>query len=136
MQIQKDKAPIHPGQILLQTLKQRQITKNVFAHRLGIRPQRVTDIIGGRMPVTTKIAVLLAAALRTDEDYWLDLQREYEKGLLNANRDFQKHVQLVKQDNTQASTYRVGLRYTNDQVCAGLHSHTPRYKAAGSRRVK
>ncbi len=71
--------PIHPGEILKeQFLDEYGISATVFAKKLGVPPNRITRIIAGKSRITADTALLLAAALGTTAEFWLNLQMRYD----------------------------------------------------------
>ncbi len=50
------------------TLAERRILKYVFAHRVGMHPQRLGAILNERTELTPKLAARIAAALREDDE--------------------------------------------------------------------
>lgn len=79
MRIPEHRIPTHPGKILAEEfLKPLRITQSCFAEHLGVPVGRISRIIHGRAPVTAETAWLLAQALRTTPDFWLNLQSAYD----------------------------------------------------------
>lgn len=67
--------PTPPGEMLLEEyLKPAGITQLALAERMGVPIQRVNGIIAGRRAVTAESAILLAQALGTTPELWLNLQ--------------------------------------------------------------
>jgi addiction module HigA family antidote len=87
--------PTPPGEILLyEFLEPLGITQTEFARRLGIPIQRINTIINGRRAVTAETALLLAAALQTTPEFWLNLQRNHD--LWHARRRFKSVVRPIR----------------------------------------
>lgn len=69
------RAPIHPGEILLEEfLKPMDIPQTELAAMLQVPYQRVNEIINGKRGVTPSTALRLAKVFGTSEDFWLNLQ--------------------------------------------------------------
>ncbi|HZY05734.1 MAG TPA: HigA family addiction module antitoxin [Anaeromyxobacteraceae bacterium] len=67
--------PTPPGEMLLEEfLKPAGITQVALAAKMGVPIQRVNGIISGRRAVTAETAILLARALGTTPELWLNLQ--------------------------------------------------------------
>jgi addiction module HigA family antidote len=67
--------PTTPGEMLLEEyLKPAGITQVALAAKMGVPIQRVNGIISGRRAVTAETAILLARALGTTPELWLNLQ--------------------------------------------------------------
>lgn len=86
--------PTHPGEILreefLVPLGQ---TRVVLAEHLGVRIQRINELVRGKRGVTPETAWLLAQALNTSPEFWLNLQSAYD---LAVNRPRQKVSRLKR----------------------------------------
>ncbi|MGH7272559.1 MAG: HigA family addiction module antitoxin [Polyangiaceae bacterium] len=75
MRLPTHRAPTPPGEILLEEwLKPLKLTQLAFAKRMGVDIQLVNGIINGRRSVTAKTALLLAKALKTTPEFWLNAQ--------------------------------------------------------------
>jgi len=67
--------PTPPGEMLLEEyLKPAGISQVALAAKMGVHIQRVNGIIAGRRAVTAETAILLARALGTTPELWLNLQ--------------------------------------------------------------
>lgn len=70
-----DRVPTAPGETLREEyLKPLGISQEAFARHLGISRKTVNEIISGKSRITAAIALLLADALGTPPEQWLDLQ--------------------------------------------------------------
>ncbi|HXV37574.1 MAG TPA: HigA family addiction module antitoxin [Myxococcota bacterium] len=73
------RAPSHPGEVLLEEflvpLGQTQVA---LAEHLGVPVQRINELIRGKRGVTPETAWLLAQALDTTPEFWLNLQASYD----------------------------------------------------------
>jgi addiction module HigA family antidote len=70
-----DRVPTAPGETLREKyLKPLGISQEAFARHLGISRKTVNGIISGKSRITAAIALLLADALGTPPEQWLDLQ--------------------------------------------------------------
>ncbi len=80
----------HPGIILLKEfLEPLELTQKALAMHVGIPVQRVNEIVRGKRGITPATAWLLAEALNTSPEFWLNLQAVHD---LSANRP-DHHVQ-------------------------------------------
>ena len=71
----ENRIPTHPGEILLEEfLRPLGITQVAFARHIGAPVQRVNEIVRGKRGVTPETAWLLAGALGTTPEFWLNLQ--------------------------------------------------------------
>jgi addiction module HigA family antidote len=71
--------PAHPGEILREMyLEPMDVTITQAAEALDVTRKHVSAIINGRAPITPDMAIRLAAALRTDAEFWMNLQTQYD----------------------------------------------------------
>lgn len=79
--------PIPPGEILLEDfMKPLGISQNALARGLGVPPVTVNKIVHGRRAVTTETAFRLARYFGNTPGFWLNLQRDYDIELAQAQR--------------------------------------------------
>ncbi|MBI4614267.1 MAG: HigA family addiction module antidote protein [Planctomycetes bacterium] len=82
----------HPGEVLLEDfLKPLHISQVAFAKHLGVPLQRINEIVRGKRGVTAETAVLLAEALGTSPELWLNLQTNHD-----LTRELQKRRRKVR----------------------------------------
>jgi addiction module HigA family antidote len=75
----KNRIPIHPGEVLLEEfLKPLEITQVALADHLSIPVQRINELVRGKRGVTPETAWLLASALGTSPELWLNLQANHD----------------------------------------------------------
>lgn len=73
------RTPTHPGEILSEEfLKPLGVTQVALAEHLGIPVQRVNELVRGKRGVTPETAWLLAGALGTTPEFWLNLQTNHD----------------------------------------------------------
>ena len=53
----------HPGEVLLDELKARDLSQKEFAAEIGVQPTMLNEIIRGKRPVTADIAILFHQSL-------------------------------------------------------------------------
>jgi addiction module HigA family antidote len=69
----------HPGEYLLDDfLAPRGISQKAFAGHIGVAPVVVNDICKGRRGLTPKLAMMIANALGTELQFWLNAQIAWE----------------------------------------------------------
>jgi antitoxin HigA-1 len=73
--IPKHRAPTTPGEVLREEfLEPMGVSQTQLAERCGIPIQRINAVANGRREVTAETAVLLARALKTTPEFWMNLQ--------------------------------------------------------------
>jgi addiction module HigA family antidote len=68
---------IHPGEILKEELKSRNISQKNFARTIAISYTMLNEILNGKRNITTDFALLVEAALGTPAEHWLNMQARY-----------------------------------------------------------
>lgn len=75
----KHRIPSHPGEILLHEFLEPIGTSQVaFAKHIGVPLQRLNEIVRGRRGISPETAWLLAGALRTTPEFWINLQSQHD----------------------------------------------------------
>lgn len=70
--------PTHPGEILRDELDELDLSANVFAGKIGVPTNRVTEILAGRRSVTAETALRLGRFFGTTAQFWMNLQANYD----------------------------------------------------------
>lgn len=74
--------PAHPGKILKEEfLGELGISQVAFAAHIKVPVQRINEIVRGKRGITSETAWLLAQALDTTPEFWLNLQTTYDLAL-------------------------------------------------------
>lgn len=75
----ENRVPTHPGEVLLEEfLRPLDLTQVGFARHIGVPVQRVNEIVKGKRGVTSETAWLLAQALGTTPQFWMNLQSAHD----------------------------------------------------------
>ena len=83
--------PTHPGEILLEEfLKPLEITQVAFAKHIGVPVQRINELVRGKRGVTPDTAWLLAQALNTTPEFWINLQTAFDLAVNRPKRQVRK----------------------------------------------
>ena len=87
----ENRIPTHPGEVLLEEflvpLGQTQVA---LAAHLGVSVQRINELVRGKRGVTPETAWLLAQALNTTPEFWLNLQAAHDLALNRPSRKVPK----------------------------------------------
>lgn len=76
--IPRERIPAPPGEILMEEfLRPLAITQTALARHIGVPVRRVNEIVRGRRAVSPETAQLLAAALGTSPEFWVNAQASY-----------------------------------------------------------
>ncbi|NCB43813.1 MAG: addiction module antidote protein, HigA family [Clostridia bacterium] len=74
---------IHPGESLNEMLEDRNMAQVELAMRTGVSEKHVSSIVRGRSSISVSFAKKLEYALGVDASFWLNLQMNYDKELLD-----------------------------------------------------
>lgn len=70
---------IHPGVVLMEDfIEGFGITQNKLAVSIGVPPRRINEIVHGKRGITADTAIRLARYFGTSEEFWMNLQSNYE----------------------------------------------------------
>lgn len=81
------RTPTHPGEILLEEfLLPLEISQVELSAHIGVPVQRVNEIVRGRRGVSPESAWLLAQALGTTPEFWVNLQTAHDLAVQKPTR--------------------------------------------------
>jgi|SRR5580704_6871716 addiction module HigA family antidote len=91
---------IHPGEILREEfLKPMGLTANELARSIHVPAPRINDIVLERRGITADTAVRLARFFDTTEEFWMNLQLQYE--IRQARRRLRATIRKIHPRRTQ-----------------------------------
>jgi len=74
-----NRVPTHPGEVLQEEfLRPLALTQVALAGHLGVPVQRVNELVRKKRGVTPETAWLLAQALDTSPEFWMNLQANHD----------------------------------------------------------
>ncbi len=77
--IPENRIPTHPGVVLGQEfLAPLGLSQVALASHLGVPVQRINELVRGKRGITPETAWLLAQALNTTPEFWINLQSAYD----------------------------------------------------------
>ena len=74
----KKLSPVHPGQILKETLEDLGLNMNRLAQEIRVPANRIGAIIGGQRAITGETALRLGRYFNTTPAYWMNMQARYD----------------------------------------------------------
>jgi len=74
---------VHPGRFLKREMVVRKLSANRLSLDIGVPSGRVTDILNGRRAIT---AVRLGLYFGNSAQFWLDLQSQYDIGVVEREK--------------------------------------------------
>jgi antitoxin HigA-1 len=90
-----DIKPIHPGEVLFEVYMKPAIpplTIEMLSETLGLDEQLLADLIKGGRSITPLLAGQLSVVCRTTPEYWLQLQKMYDRQIANSMVARQRHA--------------------------------------------
>lgn len=89
--------PIHPGEFLRDELDALHLSARAFAAHIDVPPNAVTGILNGERGISAGMALRLARALGTSEQYWTNLQSLFELKKARATTKVDAITSLVEE---------------------------------------
>lgn len=77
---------VHPGRLLKRERTARKLSANRLSLDIGVPSGRVTDILNGRRAITADTAVRLGRYFGNGAQFWLDLQSQYDIGVVEREK--------------------------------------------------
>ena len=68
----------HPGELIKDELKERNMTQKELSELTGIKPSVLSETINGKRSVSLNVAVALEKALNIPAEFWMNLQTQYD----------------------------------------------------------
>lgn len=89
------KNKIHPGEILEQEfLIPMKLTAYKLAQGIGVQQTRISQILREKRSITADTAIRFSKFFGTSEEFWMNLQREYD--LRNAHAEKKEEFDKIK----------------------------------------
>lgn len=73
---------IHPGETLEEVLEDREMSQRELAIRTGMTEKHISTVIHGQKPISVAFAKKLEYALGIEASFWINLQSNYDRELL------------------------------------------------------
>jgi addiction module HigA family antidote len=70
--------PVHPGEILKETLGDLGLSMNRLAQALRVPANRISGIVAGQRAITGETALRLARYFNTTPGYWIGMQAQFD----------------------------------------------------------
>lgn len=77
--------PTHPGEVLKEELESRGISQRKFAAIISMPYTAFNEIVNGKRPVSTDLAIILETVLGIEAIFWINMQTRYN--IQSARRD-------------------------------------------------
>ena len=79
--------PVHPGEFLVDELREIGVTPTELSRRIGVPPSRVSRIIRGKRDITVDTALRLGQFFGTTPGLWINLRRDYDLDKVKAESE-------------------------------------------------
>ena len=87
--------PTHPGEILKDEIDYRGISQRALAAKIGVSYTQLNEVLNGKRPLNTEMALLIAAALDLDAEPLLALQMRYNMITARRNSSFAARLNRI-----------------------------------------
>jgi addiction module HigA family antidote len=77
---------VHPGRFLKREMIVRKLSANRLSLDIGVPSGRITDILNSRRGITADTAVRLGRYFGNSPQFWLDLQGQYDIGVVEREK--------------------------------------------------
>lgn len=91
---------IHPGETLKDIIDDREMSQKELAARCGVTEKHISTIVNCEKPISIAFAKKLEYALGIDSSFWINLQANYDKELLEykeINEISKEEIDILKQ---------------------------------------
>ena len=88
---------IHPGEILKDEIEYRGITQRELAAKMGISYTQLNEVLNGKRPVNTEIALLFEAALGLEPVALVNMQTRYNIQTARKDNNFAKRLEAIRE---------------------------------------
>ena len=88
--------PTHPGNLVKDELKYRNISQSQFSQKLGLPNTAFNEILNGKRPITTDFALLMEAALNIPAYMLIGLQTDYNLQVAKNDKKLLERLSEVR----------------------------------------
>lgn len=109
---------IHPGETLTEILEDRDMSQKELAIRTGMTEKHISTIVKGQKNISVAFAKKLEYALGIDASFWINLQANYDRELLEfeeVNNITEAELCILK-PLKQVTEYLVARRWLNENI--------------------
>lgn len=88
--------PTHPGEIIKDEIEYRGISQRMLAAEIGVSHTQLNEVLNGKRPLNTEMAILIATALDLDAEPLLALQTRYDMITTKRDQSFMRRLTAVR----------------------------------------
>ena len=89
---------IPPGETIREQLKSRGMSQKEFAERMGISEKHISNLINGKVELTSEMALKLESVLGVPAAFWNNLESRYREQLARIKKDkeIDQEIEMMK----------------------------------------
>ena len=109
---------IHPGETLTEILEDREMSQKELAIRTGMTEKHISTVVKGQKNISVAFAKKLEYALGIDASFWINLQANYDRELLEfeeVNNITEAELNILK-PLKQVTEYLVTRKWINENI--------------------
>ena len=88
--------PTHPGDVVKEELEMRGISQNDFVSRTGISYTMFNEILNGKRPITSEIALIMEAALGINPELIINMQSRYNMAQARMKPAIESNLEHIR----------------------------------------
>jgi antitoxin HigA-1 len=88
--------PTHPGEVLKEELESRGISQKRYSELTGISYTMLNEILNGKRPLTTDVALLVEASLGINPQMLINMQTRYNMALSRRSKTFSERLDSIR----------------------------------------
>ena len=88
--------PVHPGELIKDEIESRGITQKRLSELMGLPYTMLNEMLNGKRPVSTEMALLFEAALDINAALLLNMQSDYSLQVARKNQSLLKRFDNVR----------------------------------------
>lgn len=88
-------APTHPGEVIKDEIEYRGVSQRALATQIDVSYSQLNEVLNGKRPLNTEMAMLIAAALDIDAEPLLTMQTRYDIIMARRNNVFARRLAAI-----------------------------------------
>ena len=88
-------APTHPGEVIKDEIESRGVSQRALATQIDVSYSQLNEVLNGKRPLNTEMAMLIAAALDIDAEPLLTMQTRYDIITARRNNVFARRLAAI-----------------------------------------
>ena|SRR5690554_5979392 len=90
-------SPTHPGEVVKEEIEYRGISQKKLAADMDVSYTQLNEVLNGKRPLNTELALLIEAVLGIDAEPLLQMQARYNMISAKRNGKFMKKLNKVRE---------------------------------------